>query len=97
MNVFSVYDKDGNEIGLRFLVLSDWGGDSHPPYTTHTQMNVGKGLATTAANFDCSFVLSLGDNFCNSGVQNVDDLRFEVRVTLNFPFLEKASIRAWSP
>ncbi|XP_078488604.1 tartrate-resistant acid phosphatase type 5-like [Ciona intestinalis] len=72
-----VYDDSGNEIGLRFLIISDWGGKPEPPYTTHTQMNVGRAMAEFSRRYDCSFVLSLGDNFCDKGVTSVDDHRFE--------------------
>lgn len=79
--ILLVFDADGNEIGLRFLIVSDWGGKSIPPYTTVVQKNIARGMAALAEKYDSSFVVSLGDNFRESGVTCVDDIRFKV---LNF-------------
>jgi len=83
INYFPVYDENGHEIGLRFLVVSDWGGIPAAPYKTDAQVKVAQGMAELADRYDASFFLSLGDNFKDKGVSTVNDSRFEVRLLLD--------------
>ena len=95
---FLVYDDEGNEIGLRFLIVSDWGGKSVPPFTTQVQKSIGWSMAGTADKYDCSFVISLGDNFREAGVTSADDIRFKVNAInhlvalCSFPFTTKGLV-----
>lgn len=77
-----MFDDDGNEKSLRFLIVADWGGKSEPPYTTPVQLNLAYALGEFARRYEARFVLSLGDNFCDEGVKDVDDTRFQVRNSL---------------
>ena len=79
-----VFDESGNEIGLRFFIISGWGGKATPPFTTHTQMKVGKSMAELAEQYDSSFFVSLGDNFLDQGIRSVDDSRFEVMLAIGW-------------
>ena len=78
-----MYDENGHEIGLRFLVISDWGGVSTAPYKTDAQMKVAQGMADLAERYDSSFILSLGDNFRDKGVVDINDPRFEVKLPID--------------
>ncbi|XP_077974767.1 tartrate-resistant acid phosphatase type 5-like [Styela clava] len=71
------FDDDGNEFSLRFLIVGDWGGQSEEPYTTPVQLNLAKALGEFARRYETKFTLSLGDNFCDEGVTDVDDPRFK--------------------
>jgi len=62
---------------LHFLVMGDWGGQGHSPYTTSEEENTAKGMNTVAANLGAKFSLALGDNFYSNGVTSVSDSRFE--------------------
>lgn len=62
---------------LRFLVLGDWGGASHYPYTTSYEIAVNKSMSETADRLETQFTIALGDNFYESGVKDVDDPRFQ--------------------
>ncbi|XP_060554745.1 tartrate-resistant acid phosphatase type 5-like [Ruditapes philippinarum] len=62
---------------LQILVLADWGGSPHAPYTTSMQIDVANQMATTAGERNISFVLSLGDNFYDTGIYSWKSDRFE--------------------
>lgn len=62
---------------LNFIVLGDWGGQDDSPYTTMGEENVAEQMGKTAAEVGSQFTLSLGDNFYENGVTNVDDPRFK--------------------
>ncbi|XP_060589225.1 tartrate-resistant acid phosphatase type 5-like [Ruditapes philippinarum] len=62
---------------LQFLVLADWGGQSHAPYTSRVQMYVAEQMAATADKRNISFVISLGDNIYREGVHGWLSDRFE--------------------
>ena len=70
-------------MGLRFLVISDWGGKSKPPYATDAERLIGQGMGKLAEKYDSSFVLSLGDHFRDKGVARVDDVRFKVSTAVH--------------
>jgi tartrate-resistant acid phosphatase type 5 len=54
--------------GLHFLVLGDWGrgGDFH-------QRDVAEQMGKTAAQFKSQFIVAVGDNFYDAGVDSVTD------------------------
>ena len=68
---------EGGESSLNFLVLGDWGGSPHYPYTTDAEIALSKVMGTKATEISSSFTLALGDNFYDTGVKNVDDRRFK--------------------
>ena len=64
---------------LRFLAISDWGGQHGFPYSTEPQRETALGMAEVA-KAGASFVLALGDNFyCYglSGEEEENDVRFQ--------------------
>jgi len=64
--------------GLQFLTIGDWGASKHYPYTTVSEVENGRGMATVAKKFGASFVLALGDNFYHSGIRtDFHDQRFQ--------------------
>ena len=65
----------------RFLMIGDWGGKGSYPYKTTLQKNISQSLAQAANRLKSQFIISLGNNFIDSGVKNVNDFRFQV---LNF-------------
>ena len=50
---------------LTFLVMGDWGGSEHAPYTTSAEVETAKGMEATAKALSPQpqFSLALGDNF----------------------------------
>ncbi|XP_071395406.1 tartrate-resistant acid phosphatase type 5b [Centroberyx affinis] len=65
------------QAALRFAVLADWGGVPLPPYYTSHEQAVAAETDRLAQTVGLDFVLSLGDHFYLSGVQDVDDPRFK--------------------
>eukprot|EP00794_Sanderia_malayensis_P007543 gene7543-8380_t len=63
-------------VGLKFLVLGDWGGLPIPPYTTPIETSVASMMAKTAQDIGAEFVVALGDNFYFTGVDDEKDARF---------------------
>ena len=61
---------------LRFLVLGDWGGTPYYPYTTPAEVSLAKVMGNKAEDIGSSFTLALGDNFYDTGVRDVNDMRF---------------------
>ena len=62
---------------LKFMVVGDWGGQSDPPYYTDPEQDVAKQMGDIAASMGAQFTLSMGDNFYDNGVADVDDPRFK--------------------
>lgn len=63
---------------LNFLVMGDWGGTGHEPWTHNSQLNTAKSMDRAAAQLGADFTLALGDNFYSTGVSSVDDPRFNL-------------------
>ena len=61
---------------LNFLVVGDWGGQDSPYYTDPEQ-DVAEQMGQVAAAMGAQFTLSMGDNFYDNGVTDVDDPRFK--------------------
>ena len=61
---------------LRWLMIGDWG------ISGYNQNNVAKAMGTYASVYTPSFVLSLGDNFYNNGVQSTSDSLWASRCVL---------------
>ena len=62
---------------LNFMVVGDWGGQDNPPYYTDPEQDVAKQMGDIAASMGAQFTLSMGDNFYDNGVTDVDDPRFK--------------------
>lgn len=72
---------DGANPVLRFVALGDWGGVPNAPFHTAREMANAKEIARTVQILGADFILSLGDNFYFSGVQDANDKRFQVCAT----------------
>ena len=62
---------------LNFMVVGDWGGQDDPPYYTNPEQDVAKQMGDIAASMGAQFTLSMGDNFYDNGVTDVDDPCFK--------------------
>ena len=62
---------------LNFMVVGDWGGQDDPPYYTDPEHDVAEQMGQVAAAMGAQFTLSMGDNFYDNGVKDVDDPRFK--------------------
>lgn len=69
---------DGATPALRFVAVGDWGGVPNAPFHTAREMANAKEIARTVQILGADFILSLGDNFYFTGVQDVNDKRFQV-------------------
>lgn len=54
----------------RFVAIGDWGIDNKDQYDTATT------LSRWCQKHTCSFIVSMGDNFYPSGVEKLNDPRF---------------------
>ncbi|XP_073076499.1 tartrate-resistant acid phosphatase type 5 [Manis javanica] len=62
---------------LRFVAVGDWGGVPNAPFYTAREMANAKEIARTVQILGADFILSLGDNFYFTGVQDANDKRFQ--------------------
>ncbi|XP_076977836.1 tartrate-resistant acid phosphatase type 5 [Tamandua tetradactyla] len=68
---------EGAAPALRFLAVGDWGGVPNAPYHTAREVASAKEMARTVQTLGADFILSLGDNFYFTGVQDANDKRFQ--------------------
>lgn len=66
---------------LRFVAVGDWGGVPNAPFYTARETANAKEIARTTKILGTDFILSLGDNFYFTGVQDANDKRFQVCAT----------------
>ena len=59
------------------MVVGDWGGQDDSPYYTDPERDVAEQMGQVAAAMGAQFTLSMGDNFYDNGVTDVDDPRFK--------------------
>ena len=62
---------------LNFMVVGDWGGQDDSPFYTDPEQDVAEQMGQIAAQMGAQFTLSMGDNFYDNGVTDVDDPRFK--------------------
>ena len=56
-----------------WIALGDWGGRFAPFYTTDIQLETAASMERVARIIKPEFILALGDNFYDWGVQDIDD------------------------
>ena len=78
---------------LSFLLLGDWGGDPHYPYTTAAEVSCAKQMGSKAEMLSANFTVALGDNMYYKGVQNEYDSRFNT--TFENVFTAKSLQHKW--
>ena len=61
---------------LDFVMIGDWGGQPSAPYYTTAEADIADQMGKKATEVGAQFTVALGDNFYDTGVKNVDDLRF---------------------
>mmetsp|Transcript_44816 Transcript_44816/g.112684 ORF Transcript_44816/g.112684 Transcript_44816/m.112684 type:complete len:343 (-) Transcript_44816:293-1321(-) len=74
--VVSLADVGGTAASHDFMVMGDWGGKGHAPYTTAPEVGVAHQLGFVAGKVNAAYTLALGDNFYEHGVRSVHDDRF---------------------
>ncbi len=61
-----------HETALKFLIIGDWGRQGQVD-----QISVARQMAKTARQRKCKFVISVGDNFYENGVQTAEDPQWQ--------------------
>ena len=69
--------KNVQTSSFNFYVLGDWGGYPAPLYTTSVQQKVADSMIRTSKTYKPEFVLSLGDHFYYTGVEDILDKRWK--------------------
>jgi len=67
---------NGQNGGVSFLAIGDWGGIPIPPFHTAAQAAAATGMGKIASNLKAQFVLALGDNYYTNGVTTDSSPRF---------------------
>lgn len=62
---------------LSFMIIGDWGGQGDKPYYTEAEKYCAESMGQVAADIGSQFTLSMGDNFYENGVTDVNDKRFK--------------------
>jgi len=63
--------------GFNFLILGDWGGQEASPYYKDAQLLAAKGMAKIAKTMNPEFILTVGDNFYDHGIDiHTMDMRY---------------------
>eukprot|EP00607_Mallomonas_marina_P009967 CAMPEP_0182419782 /NCGR_PEP_ID=MMETSP1167-20130531/4150_1 /TAXON_ID=2988 /ORGANISM="Mallomonas Sp, Strain CCMP3275" /LENGTH=704 /DNA_ID=CAMNT_0024594871 /DNA_START=42 /DNA_END=2156 /DNA_ORIENTATION=- len=65
-------DSNNDEYAVRFLVMGDWGTKTEGNNGNWNEL-VAAGMAGYAENYPADFLIALGDNFYNNGVESVND------------------------
>ena len=68
---------EGEDGVLKFMMVGDWGGQSKKPHYTDAEMKVSDQMGKTADKIGANFTVTVGDNFYDDGVKDVDDKRFK--------------------
>ena len=77
---------------LNFMVVGDWGGQGDPPYYTDPEKDVAEQMGEITASMGAQFTLSMGDNFYDNGVTDVDDPR--LKETFEVKYIKKLATTA---
>jgi acid phosphatase len=67
-----LFAADAKAGGLNFLVFGDWGRNGEKD-----QMDVAAQMGIAAKEIDAKFIISVGDNFYEHGVESVDDPQWQ--------------------
>ena len=59
------------------MVVGDWGGHDDPSYYTDPEQDVVKEMGKVATDMGSKFTRSMGDNFYDSEVTDVNDPHFK--------------------
>ena len=77
----NLYLEETNKITsdgkVSFSLIGDWGGDQTTGDLTQLNLNISESLDKTAPVLDTDFLLLLGDNFYDTGVENLESDRFD--------------------
>ena len=68
--------RSPSQSSLSFLVMGDWGGSDHVPFTTPQEVETAKGMGKLASQLGAKMAVALGDNFYDEGVTSVESPRF---------------------
>lgn len=80
-----------NDQSLRFFALGDFGGEPIWPYYSPVQRDIAASMEKLGTERNTHFQIELGDNFYVSGVADINDVRWKVRL-FNCRFLFHSSI-----
>ena len=67
--ILVIVDGSSAAADLSFIVLGDWGSNSEGGKYAETQLAVAKIMGQIAAKFSTHFVVTVGDNFYETGVR----------------------------
>ena len=73
---YMYHSRPGRARSLNFLAVGDWGGQPNAPYYTIGEKKVAAAMGLTAFTIASQFTITVGDNFYQQGVKDVNDPRF---------------------